>query len=134
MTLEAALSERLLEAPDLVAVAGRVDWLRRPGRALPSVTLHITVDPRPQHFRGFQQVRATQVQVDVWAARASEAAELRDRVVAILTPSAIAAGVRIQRAMVTNITATFEQQEASEGQPQGELYRQSIDFIFTHNA
>jgi hypothetical protein len=136
MSFETALSARLLADADVLgATGGRVDWMRRPGRALPAVTLQIVSDPRPQHMTGFERVRATQVQIDVWAARPGEAGVLRDRIIAVLAPGAVSEGVRFQRAMVPNVRPGFETDEAgSDAQPAGELYRESIDFIFTHNA
>lgn len=134
MSLESDLSARLLNAPALSSLSGRVDWMRRPGRALPAVTLQVVSDPRPQHYRGFQRVRPTQVQIDIWAAGAGEAAALREAVIATLTPAVTVGATSFQRAIVLNVRPGFEQQDASDGQPQGELYRQSIDFTFTHNA
>jgi anti-sigma factor RsiW len=134
MALEAALSARLLGDPDYdAAMVGRIDWMRRPSRSLPATTLQIISDPRPQYMKGFQ-TRQTRVQLDIWSASPKQAAELREKAIAILTPSARIGGVAFQRAMVVNVRPGMDQQVATEGQPQGELYRESIDFIFTHNA
>ena len=134
MGLETALSARLLnDAAYKAAMSGRIDWMRRPGRTLPATTLQIISDPRPQHMKGFQ-TRQTRVQIDIWAASPKQAAELREMAIAILVPAAQIEGVRFQRAAIANIRPGMEQEGATEGQPQGELYRESIDFIFTHNA
>ena len=136
MTLETALSARLLnDATFAQDVGSRVDWMRRPGRSLPAVTFQIVSDPRPQHMSGFQRVRQTRVQADVWAARPGDAVDLRERVIAIMVPAATSEDVRFQRAMIPNVRPGFDGDDtASDAQPQGELYRESIDFIFTHNA
>lgn len=56
-------------------------------------------------------------------------------VISTLAPAATSEGVRFQRAMVTNVRpGFFGDGTASDAQPQGELYRETIDFIFTHNA
>ncbi len=134
MGLEAAISARLLaDAAYSAAMGGRIDWMRRPGKTLPATTLQIISDPRRQHMKGFQ-TRQTRVQHDIWAATPREAAELREAAIRILTPAGESAGVRFQRAMIPNVRPGMEQEGATDGQPQGELYRESIDFIFTHNA
>lgn len=134
MALEIALSARLLgNAAYAAAMGGRVDWMRRPGSALPATTLQIISDPRPQHMKGFQ-TRQTRVQLDIWSASPKQAAELREMAIVILTPSSEIEGVHFQRAMIANVRPGMDQEGATEGQPQGELYRESIDFIFTHNA
>lgn len=134
MGLETALSARLMDDADYRgAMSGRIDWMRRPGRILPATTLQIISDPRPQHMKGFQ-TRQTRVQLDIWSASPKQAAELREHAIAILTPSTRIDGVHFQRALIANVRPGMDQEGATEGQPQGELYRESIDFIFTHNA
>lgn len=136
MSFELALAKRMLDDETIKGLVGtRVDWMRRPGRDLPACTLQIVSDARPQHFKGFQAVRQTRVQVDCWAATFAGAIALRDAAIAALTPAATIANVRFDRANVASVRPGFDGDgTASEGQPQGELYREIIDFIFLHNG
>lgn len=135
MTFEEALEARLEADEDIaLATGGRVEWGRRID-GLPSVTLQIVSDPRPQHLKGFQRTRATDVQLDVWAAKPGEAAELRDLIIDRLVAPARVDAVQFQRAMITNTRGGSEQPQAGSTQRyRGELFRQSIDFTFTHDA
>ena len=133
MSFEAALKERITGDPEL-AVAGRVVWGRRL-TALPGITLQIVVDPRPQHFKGAQRVRPTTVQADAWATSAEAAAALRERLILRLTPSALVGGVQFQRAMVIAVRGGAEPLQAGPAQRLApEIFRESIDFTFTHNG
>lgn len=130
MTLEDALASRLTGLP-----VRTVGWTRQI-QALPAVTLQVIADPRPQHMKGFQSVRQTTVQVDAWGATATIARTVRDAAIAALTPARLVGGVQFQRALITNIRSGPEQQQPGPAQPRvrAELHRESIDFIFTHNA
>ncbi len=136
MSFETALAKRLLESALATAKVGtRIDWDRRWGRALPAYTLNISGDPRPQHMKGFQRVRPTRVVVECWAANKADAIMLRDVAIGVLTPAAKVGDVQFQRAQVPLVRSVFDgASTASEGQPQGETYREIIDFIFTHNG
>lgn len=134
MSLEPAVAARLLAAPDVTSIAGqRIGWLQR--LATPCVSLTIVSDPRPQHYRGFQRVRQTDIQADCWADNPGAAAALREAVIAALVPAATRNGVTFQRGRVENIRHGAEREPAgSAGRPDAVLYRESIDFILTHNA
>lgn len=136
MSFEAALAKRLLD--DVAAkgkVGSRVDWMRRPGRQLDAYTLQIVSDVRPQHYKGFQGVRTTRVQVDCWSATFAGAIALRDIAIAVLTPAVQVGEVRFDRAAVPLVRPGFDGDgTASDEQPHGELYREIIDFIFLHNG
>lgn len=134
--LEIAVSARLLGAPAIAdPTEGRIEWMRRSDGVLPAIVLQIISDPRPQHLKGFMSARPTRVQVDVWAASPRAAAELREAVITVLIEPAHIEGVRFGRAQIVNVRPGFEQLEAgSDQQPRGELYRESIDVIFTHNS
>jgi hypothetical protein len=136
MSFEAALAKRLLDDNAAKARAGtRVDWMRRPGRELDAYTLQIISDVRPQHYKGFQGVRTTRVQLDCWSATFAGAIALRDIAIAVLTPAAQVDDVRFDRAAVPSVRPGFDgDSTASEEQPRGELYREIIDFIFLHNG
>ena len=115
-------------------IGGRIEWGRRI-EAIPAVTLQIVSDPRPQHMKGFQSVRSTDVQIDVWSATAAEAAEIREVLIDSLVAPAMVEQVRFQRAMITNTRGRSEQPQAGQNQRfRGELFRQSIDITFTHDA
>lgn len=135
MTLSAALKARLLAGATIAAITqGRVGRGKQL-QAVPAITLQIIADPRPQHFKGFQRVRPTSVQIDVWAADEATAEVLREHVIAVLVPADASTDVRFQRAMITNIRSGAESQQAAPGQRiRAELHRESIDFIFTHNG
>jgi len=136
MSFEVALSARILaDVPLADELDERVDWMRRPGSVLPAFTLQTVSDPRPQHLKGFHPTRPTSVQLDVWAADLATAIRLRERAIVVLVAPARVEGVQFQRAMITNVRPGFESEEAgTDQQPRGELYRESIDFTFTHDA
>jgi len=136
VSFEVALAKRLLDAPAAKEkVETRVDWDRRWGRSLPAYTLNIASDVRLQHMKGFQRVRQTRVVVECWGATKVDAIALRGIAIAVLTPSALLDGVRFQRAQVPLVRPGFDGDgTASDEQPQGETYREIIDFIFTHNG
>lgn len=135
MTFEQALEKRLAAEPDIVSsFGGRIIWGRRL-EALPELTLQIVSDPRPQHLKGFQRTRATDVQCDVWSADPDEAATLRDLIIDRIVGPKRLEGVTFQRAMITNTRGGSEQaQPGSTQRYRGELFRQSIDITFTHDA
>jgi hypothetical protein len=136
MSFETALAKRLLDsAPAKAKVGTRIDWDRRWGRELPAYTLSTSGDPRPQHMKGFQRVRPTRVVVECWGATKADAIALRDIAIAVLTPAAKVSEIQFQRAQVPLVRSVFDGTgTASDGQPQGETYREIIDFIFTHNG
>jgi len=132
VTFEEALVARVFAADELTALEQRVDWMRRPGPALPAMTLQTISDPRAQMIKGWS-VRRPRVQIDLWSASFGMAVSLREATIAALVPAARVGGVRFQRAGVANVRSGFEQIEAgSDQQPRGELYRESIDFIFPY--
>lgn len=135
MSMKNALERRLLDTRAIAdRVGARVGWSRRL-EGLPAITMQVIADPRPQHLKGFQRTRATQVQLDVWAASEDQAEEIRELCIEHLTPAALIDGIKFQRAMIDNVRSGAEPEQS--GQPQrsrGELFRESIDFTFTHNA
>lgn len=134
MTLEAALEVRIDETPALRDRFQSVGWsLRLQG--LPALVLQIVADPRPQHMKGFQRTRATQVQADIYAETAAEAIELRELCITHLVPASRVGAVSFARASVDNVRQGSEPQQSGERQRyRGDLSRQSIDFTFNHNA
>jgi len=135
VTFEDALEARMRADETITGpIGGRIEWGRRI-EAIPAVTLQIVSDPRPQHMKGFQTVRSTDVQIDVWSATAAEAAKIRNVLIDRLVAPALVEQVRFQRAMITNTRGGSEQPQAGQTQRfRGELFRQSIDITFTHDA
>lgn len=134
MTLEAALEARLAAAPALRDRFQSVGWsLRLQG--LPALVLQIVADPRPQHMKGFQRTRSTQVQADIYAETSTEAAELRELCIVHLVPAAKVGSVSFARATVDNVRHGSEPEQSGERQRyRGDLSCESIDFTFLHNA
>ena len=135
MTFEEALSARLDGEPALAAMltddggwAARLD-------AFPGIKFQIVVDPREQHMKGFRRVRQTTVQADIYATTRTEAASLRDRLIALLVPVARVGEVKFQRGMISAVRGGQDPEQSGERQRyRGEISHESIDFIFTHNA
>ena len=135
MTFEEALSARLDGEPALVAMltddrgwAARLD-------AFPGIKFQIVVDVRAQHMKGFRRMRQTTVQTDVYATTRNEAANVRDRLIALFVPVARVGEVKFQRGMISAIRGGQDPEQSGERQRyRGEIARESIDFILTHNA
>lgn len=123
--MQTALRARLLAAAPVTALVGtRVDWVDRPqGAALPAVTLQIISDLRPQHLKGFQPLRDTRVQVDVWAASYAQKAQLVEAVIAAAVPESTTGGIVFNRAVVDGLRDLGEQNETQF------IHRTSIDLI-----
>lgn len=104
---------------------GRVYWVDRPqAAALPSITLQTISDPRPQHLKGFEELRPTRVQVDCWADTYSAAKSLMEQVIAAAVPESTSNGIRFDRAMVESVQDLGERTETKF------IHRQTADFIF----
>jgi hypothetical protein len=139
VTLEDAIEQRQRDDQGIKeAVGGRIGW-DRSIEGEPAITNQIIADPRPQHYKGFQATRGTSVQVDVWARDPSAARRIREMVIAALTPAATvtigAATIAFQRAVITNVRGGAEpQQGATSQRARTDMFRESIDFLFLHNA
>lgn len=66
------------------AVGGRVHWSELPKDAGAGayVLMHVVDAPRARHFRGACSTQRVIVQFDIWASSASDAAGLRDKLIA----------------------------------------------------
>jgi hypothetical protein len=135
MTFEEALSARIEEEPSLAAMlSDDGGWSARLD-AFPGITFRVVVDVREQHLKGFQRFRPTTVQADVYATTRTEAASIRERLIALLVPTALVGEIRFQRGMISSVRGGLEPEQSGERQRyRGEVARESIDFIFTHNA
>jgi hypothetical protein len=104
---------------------GRVYWVDRPQAAtLPALTLQTISDPRPQHLKGFDDLRPTRVQFDAWGDTYSAAKSLMEAAIAAAVPENTSNGIRFDRAMVENV------QDLGERVGDKFVHRQSADLIF----
>lgn len=128
MTMKVDLRARLLADAALAArVANRIDWQSRPqGDALPSVTLQVVSDPRPQHMKGFQDLRATRVQADVWGGTDIAVSEIADLLIAAVAPPATQGGTRFSRTFIDSAT------DLPERLGNTTINRTSLDLIVHH--
>ena len=123
--MEAALIALLLADPGVFALTGpRIRPLRRPqGEATPSATLQ-RVSAAPDHtYAGPQRLAETRVQIDVWAARYTEARALSAAICAALDGYGAAAGT---------LRAAFKAGERDLTEDAGKLVRVSLDFMIWH--
>lgn len=129
MTWEPALRRRLLDDAAVAALVGnRVDWTQRPqGSAYPAVVLKLVADPRPQHMGGFNGFRSSRVEANVFGRTRPEVVELREAIVAAITPSATRDGVRFDRAIIENII------DRGGDSDTGFIHRDLIDVTIWHN-
>lgn len=99
MDMQGALRARITGAATTAGT--RVYWVDRPqAAALPAVTLQTISDPRPQHLKGFDELRRTLVQIDCWATTHIAAATLKEAVLAAVVPENTSNGIRFDRAIV----------------------------------
>jgi hypothetical protein len=140
VTLEEAIEQRQRDDQAInEAVGGRIGW-DRSLEGEPAITNQIIADPRPQHMKGFQAFRPTTVQVDVWGRDAGVVRTLREHLIKVLIlPAQVGTDqtgiVRFQRAMIGNIRSSPEVQQGQTAQrARTEMFRESIDFIFNHDA
>lgn len=133
MRFGAAVKSRLTDDAVIVQTTrGAIDWSARL-RGLPAITLQVIADSRGQHFKGFQ-LRTTTVQVDVWAIDADTAEELRELVIAALVPAVTIGAIKFQRGQIVGLRSGPEAEQGGTAPQRDELFRESIDIIFTHNA
>lgn len=125
MDMQAALRARLLAAAPVTSlVAQRVYWVDRPqAAALPAVTLQTISDERPQHLKGFQALRSTRVQLDVWGDTYSQCRAIAEAAIAALVPEHRGNGIRFDRALVDGPRDLGEQTDTKF------IHRTSIDLI-----
>ena len=134
MTFEDALVERT-KAITLVAqrCGGRVGWDPRLEGA-PAIVLQIISDARPQHYKGFQPIRPTIVQVDIWSIDPREAVALREAVIVGLIDPARIGAIGFQRATILNVRSDSSLNQSTMQRFRDALACESIDFSFLHNA
>jgi hypothetical protein len=134
MTLEQAIENRAKAIPLIAETVGeRVSWDLRIERE-PAITMQIISDPRPQHFKGFQPLRPTSVQIDVWSDDPAEAAALREALIAGLVVPAEIGRIRFQRATIQSVRGGGQSNTAGQQNFRDQIARESIDILFLHNA
>lgn len=134
MTFEDALVERTKAITLVAARCGdRVGWDPRL-EGEPAIVFQIVSDTRPQHYKGFQRLRSTAVQVDVWSDDPSEAVALREAVILDLVEATVVGTIRFQRATIGNARSGTNPNQATSQRFRDALARESIDFSFLHNA
>lgn len=122
MDMQGALRARITGAATTAGT--RVYWVDRPQTsALPAVTLQTISDPRPQHLKGFDELRSTRVQVDCWADTYAAARSLMEAVLAAVVPENTANGIRFDRSMVEN------SDDGGERAGDKFVHRQRVDLI-----
>lgn len=123
MDFEGALRARIVDAA--TGAGSRVTWEERPQAAgLPAVTLQIVGDERPQHLKGFDDLRPTLVQIDCWALSSVSRSLLREAVIAAVVPEVVANGIRFNRAIIEVTTGGGERLETKF------IWRARIDITF----
>lgn len=129
MTMQEALRLRITGAN--TPAGARVYWVDRPQTsALPAVTLQIISDLRPQHLKGFNELRDTRVQIDCWAKTTDNvsagylaATALKEAVLAAVVPENTSNGIRFDRAIIDGERDLGERVETQF------IHRASLDLI-----
>lgn len=129
MTFEEALRLRIINDPAVAAMQGsRTSWGTRPqGSALPATVLNIVYDPVPVSFDGSEEMRATKVQIDIWAGLPAAVSALANAVIAALLPPATVDGVQFRRAFVE------ANRDAGEQAGNEYLARRIVEMTFWHS-
>lgn len=134
MTLEDAVEARVRSIASVADLVGdQIAWGRRLAGA-PAISMQVVADPRPKHFKGFQSSRPTMVQIDVLSRTATEARMLREALIAALSLPANIGGVRFQRAEISNVRGGSADQQGTDMRLRPEIFRESVDINFWHNA
>jgi len=128
MTWEAALRSRLLDAGDVSTIVGtNVAWgVARQGWSAPFIVLTVVSDIRDQHFKGFQGLRSSRVQVDCYGADRASTAELREAALAAVADGGTFDSVRFER------IADVSVRDLGANTDTGFVHRDSIDALIWH--
>lgn len=126
MDLQGALRARAVASAALnVIVAGRVYSVTRPQNTpLPAITFQRISDPRPQHLKGFNELRDTRVQFDCWGNTSVQVSQMAEALIAALVPEQTGNGIVFNRAIVDSVN------DGGETVGTGFVYRVRIDLIF----
>lgn len=126
MDMQGALRARLLAAAPVTAlVSTRVYWVTRPQTsALPAIVLQTMGDARPQHMKGFDDLRPARVQVETWALSYAAARAVKEAAVAALAPENTSNGIIFSRGMIQDWSDQLERTETAE------IHRHIFDLLF----
>lgn len=127
--METALRARLLADATVAAIVGtRVDWDVRPqGDALPALVLETVNGTRSQHHSGFDTFQPTDVQFNCFAGSKKIAVDLREAVIAAITPAANAGGTAFLRAQ------NVETRQRPDNVSTGIIYREIVEATIWHD-
>ena len=125
-----------VSAPVTALVGQRVYWVDRPqAAALPAIVLQTISDPRPQHLKGFDALRETRVQLDVFAANQPGGLNgydltrrITEAAIAALVPENSGNGIIFNRALVDGARDLGERTETQF------IHRHSIDLLIWWQA
>lgn len=127
--METALRARLLNDPAVAAIVGtRVDWDVRPQRSqYPAVVLETVDSQRTQNMDGFDTFRPTMVQVNCFATSKKVSVDLREAVIAAITPGATQGGTKFLRAQ------GVETRQRPEDTETGFIHREIVEATIWHD-
>lgn len=136
MDWQAALRTLLLaDGPLAALVSTRIDWVERPqGKALPAVTLQCIADAHDQNLKGFEDLQPARVQYDVWADSYSDAAAVKNALIAAAVPAHEGNGHIFARAMVDLPPRDLPERLSSGTGQNKAIFRISMDLIHNHAA
>lgn len=125
MDMQGALRARLLAAAPVTTLVGtRVYWVDRPqASALPAIVLQVISDPRPQHLKGFEDLRETRVQMDVFGSSYAQVRTLAEAAIAAVVPENTSNGIIFNRALVDGARDLGERTETMF------IHRHSTDLL-----
>jgi len=128
MNWEQALRSRLLDDTDVAGeVSTKVAWGLAPqGWQPPFVVLTLVSDVRDQHFKGFQALRASRVQVDCYALDRAGTVTLREYALTAIADGGTFDGIRFDR------IADVSVRDLGANTDTGFVHRDSIDALIWH--
>jgi hypothetical protein len=123
--MQGALRARLLAAAPVTALVGqRVYWVDRPQASqLPAIVLQVISDPRPQHLKGFEDLRETRVQMDIFGTSYGQVRTLTEAALAAVVPENTSNGIIFNRALVDGARDLGERTETQF------IHRHSTDLL-----
>lgn len=128
MNWEQALRSRLLDDADVIGEVGtKVAWGVASQTWSPSfLILTLISDVRDQHFKGFQSLRASRVQVDCYGMDRASTVRLREFALSAIADGGVFDGVRFDR--ITDVSV----RDLGADTPTGFVHRDSIEAQIWH--
>lgn len=123
MDFKGALRARALADVTVAGMIGtRAYWTQRiQSEGLPAVVFHIVSDQRPQHMKGFNDLRETRVQCDCLALSDVAASDLLEALIAALVPENTSNGIIFNRSHVD------DGRDGGDAVTEGFIHRTSVD-------